>query len=148
MARLLLLSVLEVDSESLYWQMFKFKKKWHHSKSSTSVYPTQGSINGGILASGIGGSENKKYLVFAEILFAEHTLSEEIILNKVSLRGIPTIILPWSYMGWHRRCHKITNAHTSASQTATKEQTAVWHMFPNANQFYAMHIIVFFTLFY
>ena len=28
---------------------------------------------------------------FADILFAEHTLSEEIILNKASLGGSPTI---------------------------------------------------------
>ena len=63
-----------------------------------------------------------KNTFFAEILFADHSLSEEVILNEVSLRGSPTIILPWSYMGWHRRCHKITNAHTFASQTATKEQ--------------------------
>ena len=28
---------------------------------------------------------------FAEILFVEHTLSEEVILNEVSLRGSPTI---------------------------------------------------------
>ena len=29
--------------------------------------------------------------LFAEILFAQHTLSEEIILNEVSLGGSPTI---------------------------------------------------------
>ena len=33
----------------------------------------------------------QKYLFFAEILFAEHTLSEEIILNEVSLGGSPPI---------------------------------------------------------
>ena len=32
-----------------------------------------------------------KNTFFAEILFAEHTLSEEVILNEVSLRGSPTI---------------------------------------------------------
>ena len=33
----------------------------------------------------------QKYLLLAEILFAEHTLSEEIILNEVSLEGSFTI---------------------------------------------------------
>ena len=33
----------------------------------------------------------QKYLLLAEILFAEHTLSEEIILNEASLGGSPTI---------------------------------------------------------
>ena len=33
----------------------------------------------------------QKYLVLAEILFAEHMLSEEIILNEASLGGSPTI---------------------------------------------------------
>ena len=37
-----------------------------------------------------------KNTFFVEILFAEHTLSEEVILNEVSLRGSPTIILPWT----------------------------------------------------
>ena len=34
---------------------------------------------------------NKNTFSFAEVLFAEHTLSEEIILNEVSLGGSPTI---------------------------------------------------------
>ena len=33
----------------------------------------------------------QKYLLLAEILFAEHTLSEEIILNEASLEGSPAI---------------------------------------------------------
>ena len=33
----------------------------------------------------------KNTFSFAEVLFAEHTLSEEIILNEVSLGGSPTI---------------------------------------------------------
>ena len=33
----------------------------------------------------------QKYLVLAEILFAEHTFSKEIILNEASLGGSPTI---------------------------------------------------------
>ena len=143
------LTVLEVESVPLSRQMFQFKRDDIIVKAQVlPIRRTQGSINCDILASGIRGSENKKYLVFAEILFAEHTLLEEIILNKVSLRGSPAIILPWSYMGWHRRCHKITNAHTSASQTVTKEQKCCLTYVSKCKSILCHAYDCFFTLFY
>ena len=33
----------------------------------------------------------QKYILFSEVLFAEHSLSEEITLNEIRFRGTPTI---------------------------------------------------------
>ena len=52
---------------------------------------------------------HQKYLFFVEILIADHSLLEEIVLNEVSLGEAAQLLLPWCWVSHSKVAKNIHN---------------------------------------